>query len=222
MEQNLTAKMEMLMTALDQVRKYKEIVASMADFAVITALSIATALAFLMLAKFGVLFGWFNPWDGIAGLLALLTVIVLVGGVVFAGFWVNRRVRHVKVGQWKPTLEEGAPGAIKLLQELNWENIFKDIRRAKMGFTIYGLTRVFISWLIIAVVLNFAAGFLSSIVHVAEINLTLTMDLLSVVIAVFINRKDLQKRYEQVGNLDALLWELRWFDNEFRRADFET
>ena len=222
MEEMLASKMKDFMTALDQVKKYRALLAVLPDFAIIMALSIIGWLALSLLSKLGLVFvSYINTdWMPIVSILQLFAVVI---GLLFGVFWVTRKVSSVKVGQWKSTLDEGTPGAIKLLQELKWDETFSDIRYAKLGFVLYGIAKIFTYWLLAAFVLSFAGGwFLSNAIHVNGTSLIMTMTLLALILVLFLSQKDLRRRYDQVGSLDALLWELRWFDNEFRRADFKA
>ncbi len=209
--------MSEFMTTLDQVKKYRAIVASMTDFVLIIFASIVTALSLHIFVRLLLIFIGHNLLSTIGSILFL--PIFPVG--IFTGvFWVKRRVNSVKVGQWKDTLSEGAPGAIKLLQELQWNNIFSDIRSAKLGFFLYGISKVLAYWSL-AVVSMFVFGELVGFVLHMSIN-SITVMLFSLVVVLLLSRNDLRKRYEQMGRLDWLMWELRWFESEFRGADFEA
>ena len=50
----------------------------------------------------------------------------------------------------------------------------------------------------------------------------ISMVVIPLVLVLALSMKDLRYRYDQVGSLDSFLWELQWFDNEFRRADFQA
>lgn len=222
MEEMLASKMKEFMTALDQVKKYRALLAVLPDVAIIMALSIIGWLSLSLLSKLGLVFvSYINTnWTPSVSISQLFVVVI---GLLFGVFWVTRKVSSVKVGQWKNTLNEGTPGAIKLLQELKWDEIFNEIRYAKLGFVLYGIAKILVYWLIAAFISSFTAGWLlSTAIHVNSFTMLMTMTMLALVLILFLSRKDLRRRYDQVGSLDALLWELRWFDNEFRRADFKA
>jgi len=126
----------------------------------------------------------------------------------------------VKIAEWKSTLDEGTPGAIKLLQETNWEKIFNDIRFAKLGFALYGAVKILAYWLVATFLFVVLSSFMGNIIHLSFDPISLTV--IPLVLVLVLSVKDLRNRYEQVGRLDSLLWELRWFDSEFRRADFKA
>jgi len=216
-EENLSSKMSEFMTTLDQVKKYRAIVASMTDFVLIIFASIVTALSLHIFVRLLLIFIGHNLLSTIGSILFLLIFPV---GIFTGVFWVKRRVNSVKVSQWKDTLSEGAPGAIKLLQELQWNNIFSDIRSAKLGFFLYGISKVLAYWSL-AVVSMFVFGELVGFVLHMSIN-SITVMLFSLVVVLLLSRNDLRKRYEQIGRLDWLMWELRWFESEFRGANFEA
>ena len=226
MEQQLSSKMEELLCALDQVKKYREIAASMIDLAIILS---ATTVAVLVLVISGNLWTNFNGVATIpenhlpvSALVGNGSILLIIAGITGAILRVTLRVNAVKVGQWKSILNEGVPGAIKLLDELKWQTIFNDIRSAKLGLSLYGFLKAFLIWVLGDVILflywdTLVKGY---IIHLS-VN-PLAIMIASLVLALALSNKDLRKRYEQVGHLDSLLWELRWFDSEFRRADFKT
>jgi F0F1-type ATP synthase assembly protein I len=214
-EDDLSSKMHDFLTVLDQVKKYRSILSSLTDFAIILA---ATFVAVMFVYIFVYLSIFFNLNSPIP--LTFLLIGLPILGVISGVFWVNRKVRSVKVGQWKTALGEGAPGAIRILQELNWDNVYAEIRYAKLGFLLYGLAKTAAFWFLAFVVTWFAGGFLVSAIH-WSFNLAIAA-LFSLVLVLVLEKNDFQKRYEQIGRLDSLLWELRWFDNDFRRSDFQA
>jgi hypothetical protein len=219
MEQSLVSKLEEFMTVLDQVKKYKKLLASLTDFAIIIALTIVAVLFVNISSKLALVFVTYtNPsWIPLDNSIEILLVLTgIIGGV----YLINKRIKSVKTGQWRTRLNEGAPGAIKLLQELEWDDVFSDIRYAKLGFWLYGILRVAAFWLLAFVSFSFVSGFVGYRIHVNVDNVVVGLFCLILVLA--LNKKDFSKRYDQVGRLDSLLWELRWFDSEFRRADFKT
>ena len=205
------------MTTLDQVKKYRAIVTSMTDFVLIVFASIVAALSLYIFNRLLFVFVGHNFVSRMGDILFLLIFPV---GIFTGVFWVRRRVKSVNVGQWKDTLSEGAPGAIKLLQELQWNNIFSEIRSAKLGFLLYGISKVLAYWSLTVVSMIVFEELVGFVFHM-NIDLVIIL-LFSLVIILILNRNDLGKRYEQMGRLDWLLWELRWFESEFRGANFET
>jgi hypothetical protein len=210
--------MSEFMVALDQVKKYRQIVASMTDFTIIILGTIVAGLTFNSIMRLSNLFIVADHGQNI--LAYFLFFAIFPAGTLVAVWWVRRKVKSVKTGEWKTTLNEGAAGALKLIQEIEWENIFGSIRYAKVGFFIYGIAKVLVCWGA-AIVALFAFNWL------LEYLLHMSMDLiiiipLALVTDLFFNRNDLRKRYEQIGRLDWLMWELRWFESEFRGANFEA
>jgi hypothetical protein len=220
-EENLTAKMTEFMTALDQVKKYRELASAMADFVIIVAASVAVLEALnILINLLDVFYGYSFIYPGSPGILPLYDVMVLFFGVIIGIFWVRRKLSSAKMTEWKSTLNEGTPGAIKLLQEIKWEKIFSDIGFAKLGFVLYGAMKILAYWMLAFFLFGVLWGFIGNIFHLTFD--TISLALIPMVLVLVLNMKDLRNRYEQVGRLDSLMWELRWFDSEFRRADFKT
>lgn len=219
MEQLLSSKISELMNVLDQVKKYKELISSMIDLAIILS---ATAVAVLAINLSRNYLSVFYGENNALGTIVLnASIWIIIAGIIAGMLRVSLRVMHVKVGEWKSVLDEGAPGAIKLLEELKWETIFSDIRSAKLGVYIYGIARFILFWASWAAIFYFLIGvFLGLFIH---LSLTVVaVGFLSLVFALAVSSKDLRRRYQQIGHLDSLLWELRWFESEFRRANFKT
>jgi hypothetical protein len=218
MEATLSSKMAEFMTALDQVKKYRTLVASMTDFTLIVLTMVVVALSVNISMRLSTFFSGANHDSTAVGLWYLF--IFTAAGIIAAVFWVKRKMKSVTVGQWKSTLNEGAPGAIELLQELQWDNIFSDLRYAKLGFLLYGIAKILAFWGLTSVFMFVLSGVVEAALHMS-IDYIVVM-LFSLVAVLILSRNDLRKRYEQMGRLDWLLWELRWFESEFRGANFEA
>jgi hypothetical protein len=152
--------------------------------------------------------------------LIFLFFTIFPAGIIAAVWRVKQRIKSVRIGEWKTKLNEGAAGAIELLQSLNWETIFSDIRYAKVGFILYGIAKILAFWGLTSVFLFVLSGVVESTLHMS-IDYIVVM-LFSLVTVLILSRNDLRKRYDQMGRLDWLLWELRWFESEFRGANFEA
>jgi hypothetical protein len=208
------------MTAIDQVKKYRKLAATMIDFVLIITTSITILLTLdigiNMLNLYGIIFS-----STLLELLPIFNIIILCMGIFIGIIFVSRKIGTTKTQQWKNTLNEGTPGALKLLHETNWENIFSDIRSAKIGFVLYGALKVVAYWLIAAFTFTIIAGF--TFVNIFHFSFNIgSLLIVSFVFSLVLSVKDLRIRYEQVGRLDSLLWELRWFERDFRRTDFQA
>ena len=216
MEEELSLKTKEFMTVIDQVKRYRALLGALQDMTIIIGLAIVGAFAADTSYYLGYVFG-FGSSTTVAN---SLSVIFIIMGIAVGFFWVYRKMKRAKVGEWKSTLKEGAPGAIKLLQDINWEDTFRDIRYAKLGFWLYGILKTAALWLLTFAISIFAADWLNAIVH-WNLNIVI-LELFSLALALTLSTNDFKKRFDQIGRLDALLWELRWFDNEFRRTPFQT
>ena len=222
-EKDLLLKVGELMTTLDEVKKYKELAKSLVDFVLILLSSIIMAL-FVYIG-----FNLYQAGGGqilqgviIGGIEGIIFLILIGGSFILCILWVNRRVQKTKVGEWKKELEqESTLGAMKILAEMDWPSVFQDIRYSKIGFVFYSILKVIGYWILTLAILVLASDFGLSILHIIP-DFTYFV-ILSLIIALILSRKDLQRRYNQSWALDSLLWELRWFDSEFRgKAEFGT
>jgi len=232
----VVTKVEELMASLDQVKRYRALARLLVDFLVIILASVVVMFFWELavnLYKIGSgYYCYYGPpiaytctaslatgsllVQALAGFSLLAPTAALLGGV----YWVDRKLKSIKVGEWKDSLREGFPGAVKLLQEMKWDSILDDIRASKIGYTVYFLVKVIGYWVFAFVVLFFPYVFGISFLHVG-LNLYI-LAFLSLGLVLVFSRKDLQKKYGQVQALDSLMFELRWFSDGFKSAKFET
>ncbi|MDG6221954.1 MAG: hypothetical protein QCH99_01680 [Candidatus Bathyarchaeota archaeon] len=218
METQLSSKMAEFMVSLDQVKKYRTLVVSMTDFILIV---LGTVIACLFIHSITQCFTVFVGRNNLLSLVSsLLIIVIFPSGIVLATLWVNRKLKSVKTGRWKNTLKEGVSGSIELLQNIDWAKTYNDIRYAKLGFFLYGFAKVTVFWGLAIVSLSLVNSVVETLIHLS-IDSNLVM-IFSLVIVLILSKKDLVNRYEEIGRLDWLLWELRWFESEFRGADFEA
>lgn len=217
-EENVVSKVAELMDTLDQVKKYNALTQALKKFILIIISAIAIFLAVAASVGFLNLVVPLERPQFI--IIAILSLLIPITGIGIGVFVVRRHVNAVKTGDWKTELSNGFPSALKILMELDWDNTFEEISSGRVGYAIYGLLKVAAYWLVSV----FAFGLIGNIVsiillHQAPFGIP-GAGLISALIVYLILRKDLSKRYRQVRALDNLLWELRWFSNELKRAEF--
>ncbi len=237
-EEAVVTKVEELMKSLDQVKKYKAFARLMVDFVVIFLVSIV-ALFFLELTVnlYRLVSGFssyfptptsfttsYSPTGSPSPILQIGIVLSLLlipaAGLLIGMFWVDHKLQQVKLEEWKNTLKEGFPGALKLLQGLDWDSVLEDIRVSKISYSVYFMVKVVGYWVLALVILTIPYTLAASLIHTSPNLFFLTF--ISLAIVLILSRGDIQKRYRQVMSIDTLLWDLRWFSNEFRTAEFKT
>jgi hypothetical protein len=230
----VVAKVEELMRTLDQVKKYKALARLMGDFLVIILLSFIALFSLELIFNFYYLTGNFQSYFSYPNILwvvtpstgfgfsstSLLALIIIAGGIIVGFFWVEHKLKRVKVEQWKSTLNEGFAGAVRLLQELNWDTVFDDIRASAYAYGLYALLKVAVYWIFVMIILAYPYLIVLGLIHTDYNPYLLAFISLALVFA--FSKKDLQKKYRQIVSLDSLLWELRWFNSEFKSAEFKT
>ena len=236
-EAQVVAKVEELMKALDQVKRYRALSRLMVDFAAIMLATAVVLLSWELAVNFYRLAsGYFcyysvpllytcTPSSATGPLVlqllaGLSSLVIPAGGLLIGIFWVDKKLKQVRVEDWKESIKEGFPGAVKLLQDLKWDSILEDIRMSKIGYSIYFAVKVVGYWLFATILLSFPYALGISALHL-EINLYIPA-FLSLVLVLVLSRGDLQRKYQQVVSLDNLMWELRWFSSGFKSAKFEA
>jgi hypothetical protein len=236
-EAQVVAKVEELMKALDQVKRYRALSRLMVDFAAIMLVSVVLLLSWELAVNFyrletGFYCYYSNPGQYTCtgslatgspffSLFAGFSLLVIPAAALLIGiFWVDRRMKSVKVEEWKESIQEGFPGAVKLLQELKWDSVLEDIRVSRIGYSVYFIVKVVGYWLLASIILFIPYAFGMSALHL-EANLYIPL-VISLVLVLVLSRGDLQNKYNQVVSLDNLMWELRWFSSGFKSAKFEA
>jgi uncharacterized membrane protein (DUF485 family) len=216
-EKDLASNVAEVMSTLDEVKRYKELARSLVDFALIIMLSIVVVLfVYIGIDSYQAFGGQFPQDLIISGLESIISLLIVAGGFIAGVLWIGRRTSRVRVGEWKKELEQNSTvGAMKILAGLDWPSVFQDIRYSKLGFVFYSILKVIGYWILTFVILELISSFALGALHIIP-NFT-NGAVLSLIIAVVVGRKDLQRRYNQSWALDSLLWELRWFESEFRR-----
>jgi hypothetical protein len=152
-----------------------------------------------------------------------LTLLIPLSGVVLGILFMQKRIKSVKEGEWKPELSKGFSAALKILIDMDWEKTLDDISFGRIGYAVYGLLKT-IAYLVVSVsAFEVIWNGLTFILIHRLIFLGIVLWGLFAITLVFIPlRKDLLKRYRELRALDKLIWELRWFSVEFGRAEFQT
>jgi len=224
-EEAMVEKVGDLMTALDDVEKYKELARALVDFVAIFAASlILAALLNLAQSAYDVAYASTSgmgstPFGGMpAGAVTILgTFLIPVTGILAGTLWVNRRVARVKGGEWKEALVEGTPGAVKLLTNLNWDSVLSSVRISRIAFLLYALIKVAGYTIVMQVLLSLLSIFLPVPFFAIP---PAYLFFLSLVIVLILTRKSLTLGFQRLELLDQLFWDLRVFSTEFNRAQF--
>ena len=233
-EAEITSKVEELMKALDQVRRYRALASLLVDFGIILLVSLAALLSLEVATDLARATSGFPCWFmGANGftcgssilwpwgvMLGLAFFVIPVAGVIGGLVWVERRMKAVKAGEWRPALQEGFPGAVKLLTQMNWSSVFDEMRVSKLGYMLYGVIKVVGYFILVSLLLSFVYPQILSFIHTGYD--PTAMSVVSLVLVLALSRNDLQKRFKQVWSMDTLMWELRWFSSELGSRDLKA
>jgi hypothetical protein len=226
-EADVVSKVGDLMKALDDVKRYRELAFALIDFVGIFVVSIIVAfLWFDFQGVYAIYFGFsssssisfFGPMIPTSGPTSIFPFFILLAGFLIGVLWVNRRVDRTKTGEWRESLKEGVPGAIKLLSEMDWESQLGSVSLARLSFLFYATIKVVAYFFLISFFLSFAEVFVAGLVGYA-FNTTFVL-LTALILALIINRRGLENAFRRLRSLDLLFWDLRWFYSEFKRAEF--
>jgi F0F1-type ATP synthase assembly protein I len=221
-EESIVSKVEELMETLDHVKRYNALAKSLKKFTVVMA---SFFIIFFVLRGLVDFFDLGSTLDKPVFLSVLfLLLLIPVVGIAAAVLTVRKRVNSVRTGEWKEELSHNFPSALKILMELDWDKTLDEISVGRLSYFLYGLLKTAAYWVVTFFVLGFIGATLSIFFpHGAPPFFGgFLMGLLSLLIVFLVLRDDLLRRYKEIRSLDMLLWELRWFSLEFRRAEFQT
>lgn len=229
-EEEVVTKVGDLMRTLDDVKRYREVAYSMIDFAAILVISVIAVIAVALLQSLvDIAYGFpisinglgillFGPFIGASPWTLFVQLALLIGGLLIGIFWVDRRVHHTQVGEWKDTLNEGTPGALKLLSNIDWDSLLGTVSLARVAYLFYAAIKVTGYFLVTWFLLSFAFSF-SGVLGLVWSGYDY-IPFLSLIIVLIFTRKSLAEGSHKLRSLDLLFWDLRWFSSEFKRAEF--
>jgi len=232
MEQELIARVEELMSSLDSAREYKEIAKAIIDSSIIISLVILTILSSILLFNLLELFCYINTFftfpTPVIYPITFYLLLLIIPISVFIG---RRKAFRKTMKDWRKVLEEGVPGVVKLLTELNWKTVLEDLRIMKMAIIIRAIGGIVIRYLFIHL-LTFGVhivlltllfpSYYTIIISVYRDLYDVAIYLMPVPISLFLSRSDLKKYYQKLGSVDYLLWNLRWLYNELKGMKLEA
>ena len=226
-EEDVVKKVGDLMSTLDEVKKYRELSYAMVEFVAIFAASLIIVIAINLIQNgYDIAYGWTSsgfPMTLIGGmptnlLLVFGSIFIPIVGLLGGYLWVSRRLRLTKVGEWREALDEGVPGAVKLLSGMDWDSVLSLVRGSRTAYLSYELAKI--------VGYSVLAYFLLSVLNIFTGMLPLDLSsegyilFLSIVAVLLLSRKGLAEGFKRLRSLDLLFWDLRVFSTEFKRAEF--
>ena len=153
-EEDVVAKVGDLMRTLDDVKIYRELAYAMIDFAAIMLVSVIAVISLAVLQNLvDIAYGFPSSVNGLGLLLfgqpigaspwlLLVQLLLLVGGLLVGILWAGRRVRRTQVGEWKDAFNEGVPGALKLLSNIEWDSLLGTVSLARVAYLFYAVIKV--------------------------------------------------------------------------------
>ncbi|MCJ7632162.1 hypothetical protein MUP77_07175 [Candidatus Bathyarchaeota archaeon] len=209
------------MEILDYVKRYDALTASLKKFAII----IVSSMTF-----FAAVMGYFEIADLRVVLernqflaISLFALLIPIAGFVAGVLFVRKKVNSVKTGEWKEELSQGFPSALKMLMNLDWDKTIDEISAGKISYAVYVIFKAATYWVITFFALNFVGNpIVFFLLQRPEFLVSAPWVGLAFLIVLLTLGNDIWARYKEILSMDMLLWELRWFSIEFRRAEFQT
>jgi len=222
-EEDVVKKVLDLMATLDEVKKYKELAYALIDFVAIIVVSVIVVLGLLIASStYNVVYptttGLVSSLLGLPASnpsLALAVILIPLAGLVSGLLWVDRRVKRVKVGEWKDTLREGVPGAVKVLAGLDWDSVLLSVRLSRVSFLLFALVKVAGYTLLAALLLGFFGNIFGGFLGVFMSPVYLAF--LSLVLVLLFTSRSIVEGFRRLMSLDTLFWDLRVFSSDFKR-----
>jgi hypothetical protein len=220
-EESVVSKVGELLETLDHIKKYNALANSLRSFGIVITTSF---VIFFLLRGIIDLLNLGSTLDKPLFLSVLfLSLLVPLAGIAAGVLIVRKKVNSVRTGEWKKELSNGFPSALKILMELDWEKTFDEISVGRLSYFLYGLLKTAAYWFVTFFALGFVGAALAFFFPCGSPFFGgFLAALLALLIVFLILRNDLLRRYKEIRSLDLLLWELRWFSIELRRAEFQT
>jgi hypothetical protein len=226
-EQDLVRKVEEFMNFINWVKAYRKTFAYV-TYLIIAVLSVTciSLLTFILMkilfitSGFRLIYSWgFTP-QFILFLFLLPSIFATAIGLLL----IKMKTKEVKIEEGTLLLEEGAPAAIKLLIETDWELVLHDVAFMKWVLAIKILAILFFNFLIGLLCFG-QIFFLSVILLMAPVRYDLAglgALVFVIPITVFMSRKNIKEFYYNVKSIDLLIIDLRWLYNELKGARLEA
>ena len=223
-EEAVVSRVGDLMATLDDLKRYRELANAMVDFAGIIVASLIAVVALLIFQNaytiasgpaFGSELLTLSP---VSTVVTLAAILALVFGIVAGAYRVNARVKSTRVGEWRETLKEGTPGAVKLLEETDWDSTLRMISLSRPAYLFYALIKTAAYSALVSFVLFFV-GDLSGFLTILQTGPVYIL-LISITVVLLLSWRGLALGFRRMQSLDFLYWDLRVFSTEFKRAEF--
>ncbi|MBO3769415.1 MAG: hypothetical protein QXS51_01200 [Thermoproteota archaeon] len=231
-EDDLVRKVEELMNLVDQVKLYRKALAYIPDLAIaVLSVTCVSLLIFILVKICFITSGIFSSFSGFTSagsymspeVALLLFLLPSLWATVIGMLLIELKVKKVRTGEWSSLLKEGAPAAIKLLMETDWESLFSGIMLMKLWLAIKMLNWLFLSYIIILPIFQSLFILLPLPLfwtHKSIIGL-ITFVLVTPII-LLINKKNIKEFYRNIKSIDLLIIDLRWLYNELKGARLEA
>ena len=222
-EELVVSKTRDLMRAIDRARRYRLRVAAAVNLTTtILAVGVVCLGLYLLLAYMYYAYG-FGPGSGSATILGVLVLAAV--GIAWGVVRAEKKVRMARGGDWQADLEEGFPGALKLLTGLDWVSAVNDTRIARVGSVLYGFMRIVAIALLLSVLIAIAAVATDLLLALNLYFKTLLwpywfIPAVALVLAAAASEGDMKRRFRESSALDSLVWELRVFSTGLARSEF--
>jgi hypothetical protein len=112
---------------------------SLRNFGLIVGGSIAAFL--ILLTLFEVFDLDLNINSGLFFMVAFLTLLIPVAGLLIGILFVRKQLNMTKGGEWKKELSQGFSSAIRILTEIDWDKTIDEITMGRLGYALYGLVK---------------------------------------------------------------------------------
>lgn len=217
-EEGVVSKVSELMETLDHIKRYNALSRSLKNFSLIVIGSITISLVIgILLPILGLEYLSRSPQSFLFGFTLLLIPLV---GLGIGVFYVRRKVRTTKTGEWKEKLSEGFPSALEILMELDWDKTLDEISMGKLSYLIYGLLKIAAYWLVTFFGLQLLANAFTLYLLQKPVILGGVFSVaFALILVLLLLGRDFFRRYKEIHALDMLLLELRWFSLELNRAE---
>jgi hypothetical protein len=212
-------KVEELMSALDQIKKYRAQIPAIAALLVTVLIAISILLIAVFISNLLRLFYSFNI-SFLYPPVFVLSFVLLFIGIEVGLRRARKRISEVKYGEWRSETSQGFSGSIKVLSEIDWDRELNEIKASKSNLVNFAILKTAIYW-VSTLLLSELFNLLISVTFLS-INIPLILlGPLTLLISIILAWEDIMRGYRTPRSLEILYWQLRSFYSEFRRKEQE-
>ncbi len=203
-EKDVVNKMKKLEDSINTIYQYSNLYKRLPVLGVITLLIILIYFSVKLIIEIYE-FNTLNNGFYIDGIVIVISFLFLSIFLIVSGIYINRATKYRKVKNWDSELNEGIPGILKIMENEDWEEILKEIRKAKSAYIFRSIFNFIIIWVAVGIILSFSMELLFPSFFALNTNVNLLVSFSSFIITIVLQEKTLKSEFNSLWNFENIL-----------------